>query len=274
MADKVLDTIGQVMYREDGLKQIIIVYHGQYNSNYSHAASFIRGPPFKQDPLQLTLLDCANEEKYVFPRMYKDQDVIFKDKVRVKEDILGDYHAWQLFYIDVRRYENLNDYEMIINRMNYNLTGKREYLNEMLRLNAQKGNAGRRTKAVMRKSGQATYVSSKRRHRRNLFHKRPNKSMTEKRRAKSLVDFSTQMQEGEEIVISMKKRPESCISKDKSGSGKVNLNVKISKVKMMDSDSSDYESSSSSSIKEVSDDDVEMHGDSDDHSDDNDEGKD
>jgi len=72
---------------------------------------------------------------------------------------------------------------MIFNRMYYNLTGKREYINEMNKLNSQKAVEAIRTKAVMRKSGQAQHVSSKRRHRRKLFDNRKDKSKTEKRRA-------------------------------------------------------------------------------------------
>ena len=84
------------MMVDDDYTEIVIVFNGQEDHNYSHAACFVRGPDYKGMYKQLYLLDSANDGVLVYPRKLTDQ-LNMLDSVRLKDDIVGPYHGWQLY---------------------------------------------------------------------------------------------------------------------------------------------------------------------------------
>jgi hypothetical protein len=124
----VADYVKKLILDEETHKQLVVVFHGNVDFNFAHAACFVRTLNYRSMK-QMLLLDCKNKTPIVCPRLGADQ-MQFEESLKIKEDIEASYYKWEIFALERREVEDDIERRKIHNRMMYVLTGDRQYQKE------------------------------------------------------------------------------------------------------------------------------------------------
>ena len=119
------DYIKKLILDEETYKDLVIVFHGNNEVNFAHAACFVRTNDYKNSK-QMLLLDCKNKTPIVCPKRGGDQ-MDFEESLKIKEDIEASYYKWEIYAIERRGVLDEIERLKIHNRMMYVLTGDEQY---------------------------------------------------------------------------------------------------------------------------------------------------
>jgi hypothetical protein len=122
------DYIKKLILDEETHKQLVVVFHGNNEVDFAHAACFVRTHNYFKNR-QMLLLDCKNKTPIVCPKRGADQ-MEFQESLIIKEDIEASYFKWEIYAIERREVVDEIERLKIHNRMMYVLTGDRQYLKE------------------------------------------------------------------------------------------------------------------------------------------------
>ena len=119
------DYIKKLILDKETYKQLVVVFHGNNEVNFAHAACFVRTNDYKNSK-QMLLLDCKNKTPIVCPKRGADQ-MDFEESLKIKEDIEASYYKWEIYAIERRVVNDAIERLKIHNRMMYVLTGDEQY---------------------------------------------------------------------------------------------------------------------------------------------------
>ncbi len=162
------DYIKKLILDEETHKQLVVVFHGNNEVDFAHAACFVRTHNYFKNR-QMLLLDCKNKTPIVCPKRGADQ-MEFQESLIVKEDIEASYFKWEIFAIERRVVVDEIERLKIHNRMMYVLTGDRQYLKESQSIGG---------KMTLQKREQ------RKRKKKGSFYKRPDRSLNEKKKIRA-----------------------------------------------------------------------------------------
>ena len=94
------DYIKKLILDDETYKQLVIVFHGNNEVDFAHAACFVRTHNYFKNR-QMLLLDCKNKTPIVCRKRGADQ-MEFQESLIVKEDIEASYFKWEIFAIERR----------------------------------------------------------------------------------------------------------------------------------------------------------------------------
>ena len=122
------DYVMRLILDEETHKQLVVVFHGNVDFNFAHAACFVRTRNYR-GMKQMLLLDCKNKTPIVCPRLGADQ-MEFEESLIIKDDIEASYYKWEIYALERRVVQDETERRKIHNRMKYVLTGDRQYQKE------------------------------------------------------------------------------------------------------------------------------------------------
>jgi hypothetical protein len=96
----IYDYVKDLILDKETHHQLVIVFHGNVDFNFAHAACFVRTHNYR-NMKQMLLLDCKNKTPIVCPRLGADQ-MWFSESLKIKEDIVASYHMWEICAIEKR----------------------------------------------------------------------------------------------------------------------------------------------------------------------------
>ena len=162
------DFVKDLILVKETHRQLVLVFHGNVDFDFAHAACFVRTHDYRNTK-QMLLLDCKNKQPIVCPRVGADQ-VWFSESLKINEDIVASYHRWDIYALKRREVEDGMEKVRIHNRMMYVLTGEQQYMAESLVAGAMATNQKR---------------TEKRRKRRGGFHRRPDRSLNKRKKERA-----------------------------------------------------------------------------------------
>ena len=109
-------------------KQLVLVFHGNVDFDFAHAACFVRTHNYR-NMKQMLLLDCKNKTPIVCPRLGADQ-MEFEESLKIKEDVEASYYKWEIYALEKRMVKDETERRRLHNRMMYVLSGEEKYQND------------------------------------------------------------------------------------------------------------------------------------------------
>jgi len=119
------DFVKDLILVKETHKQLVIVFHGNVDFNFAHAACFVRTHNYRSMK-QMLLLDCKNKTPIVCPRLGADQ-MEFGESLKIKEDIEASYYKWEIYALEKRNVKDETERRRLHNRMMYVLSGDEKY---------------------------------------------------------------------------------------------------------------------------------------------------